>query len=128
MAPVTRARRIHANITGESIEPISPALTSNTITPTRLSHNHVRFDRDEENTPATADPKMRELTEGEDCLKEGTMDGTDWAKDEVPEAEDSDNDAPEAVSMSAGKEEAERREEEARRAVEAYISPQFTLV
>lgn len=122
MAPVTRARRIHAEITGESIEPISPALTSNTITPTRSSHNHVRFDRDEENTPTTADSKMQEITNGGDYLREGTMDGADWAKDEAPEEEDSDNDAPEAVSMSVGKEEAERREEEARRAVEAYIS------
>lgn len=46
--------------------------------------------------------------------------------DEIPEEqEDSDNDAPETVSMSTGKELAEKREEEARRVVEAYISPQF---
>lgn len=49
--------------------------------------------------------------------------------DEIPEEEeDSDNDAPETVSMSAGKELAEKREEEARRVVEAYISPQFILM
>lgn len=54
------------------------------------------------------------------------MNGTDGIRDEVPdgEEEDSDNDAPEAISMGAGKEEAEKREEEAKRVIEAYISLQ----
>lgn len=131
MAPVTRARRVRATITGESIEPLSPALTSNIITPSRLSHSHVRF---EENTPITARRVDHETTEGANGRRGGhgdgrSGDGTNGAKDDVPEEEEnSDNDAPEAVSMSAAKERAEEREEEARRIVEAYISPEFILI
>lgn len=69
---------------------------------------------------------MQEITKETNDSRDRDVNGS--KSDEIPEEEeeeDSDNDAPETVSMSTGKELAEKREEEARRVVEAYISPQF---
>lgn len=127
MAPVTRAHRIRATITGENIEPLSPTLAPNIIIPDRLPHSHVRFDQDEGSTPITVqrDTKIHKDTGEANSWRGGGLNGTDGTRDKVPDGEeDSDNDAPEAVSMNAGKEEAEKREEKARRVTEAYVSPQ----
>lgn len=130
MAPVTRAHRIRATITGENIEPLSPALVPHIIVPTRLSHSHVRFSQDEGSAPITvqgADVKVHKAT-GATSWRGGYLDGMDGTRNEVPDGEeDSDNDAPEAISMGAGREEAEKREEEARRVIETYISLQSII-
>lgn len=54
---------------------------------------------------------------------DGTVDEVADSQDEEGEGEGegSDDDAPEAVSMGAGKQEAEKREEEAKRVIEAYF-------
>lgn len=139
MAPVTRGRRNRADITRENIEPLSPALTSNTLTPVSSSHNHVRFDQDEENTPIAAQragSEMDEITKGAngdrsvDVNEPNTTGnevlGSQGEEEEEEEEEDSDDDAPEAVSMGAGKKDAEKREEDAKRVVEAYVPSQST--
>lgn len=126
MSPVTRSRPNRAQVTGEDIKPLSPALASNTLNPTRPSHSHVRFDQDEESMPTTArrvSTEMDEITKEMNGEKESQVNKANGGSDEIPdsEEEDSDDDAPEAVSMGAGKEEAEKREEEAKRVVEAYV-------
>jgi hypothetical protein len=137
MAPLTRGRT-RANTAGGNIEPLPPAPESNTLTPARPSHSHVRFDQDEEITPTATqeagsgtDGITKELNNG----KVLHVNGTGSARDEIPDSqeeeeekeEDSDDDAPEAVSMVTGKKEAEKREEGAKRVVEAYVSSQLIL-
>ncbi|KAI5840049.1 hypothetical protein DFP73DRAFT_559935 [Morchella snyderi] len=120
MAPLTRAHRAKASRNGEPIEPLSPALPlTSTPTPRR---NHTRFDEDDAPTApaaaaATTTTKPEEIAEPQTFAKPDSREIAD--SQENSDASDSDDEAPEETSLGAGKEEALKRDEEARKAAEA---------
>lgn len=120
MAPLTRAHRAKASRNGEPIEPLSPALPlTSTPTPRR---NHTRFDEDDTPTAATTTTttsKSEEISDAQSSAKPDSREIAD--SQENSDASDSDDEAPEETSLGAGKEEALKRDEEARKAAEAYM-------
>jgi hypothetical protein len=119
MAPLTRAHRAKASRNGEPIEPLSPALPlTSTPTPRR---NHTRFDEDDTPTAAaaTTTSKPEEIANLQSSAEPDSREIAD--SQENSDASESDDEAPEETSLGAGKEEALKRDEEARKAAEAYM-------
>jgi hypothetical protein len=119
MAPLTRAHRAKASRNGEPIEPLSPALPlTSTPTPRR---NHTRFDEDDTPTAAaaTTTSKPEEIANLQSSVEPDSREIAD--SQENSDASESDDEAPEETSLGAGKEEALKRDEEARKAAEAYM-------
>jgi hypothetical protein len=114
MAPTTRnQRRQRQNDAIEAVPPIVPASpATNGVDSTKKPGEHIKFDSDDE---------LDTVIVGSASLNgHSQVDGAEnEPKIEKDEEVSDDDDAPEAVTMGSGREAARKKEEDARKAIEA---------
>ena len=116
MAPRTRTQSAR----NKTLESAAAAPSPDNTTETKKSSGHIKFgdgDDNEDDNAATSGAPL----DSAGASEAGAM--ADEAEDDSDDSDGSDDDAPEAVTMGSGKEAAQKAEEDAKKAIEAYLSP-----
>jgi hypothetical protein len=118
MAPLTRNQRRRSDMNAEA-PAIGPAANGANGIAKKKPSGHIKFDNDDQGDTIVVRESVSnslELEEKEDA----TLDEPGPKGEEGEEEEESDDDAPEAVTAASGREAVRKRQEEARKAIEAY--------